>query len=92
MGIKIVLHLPPSGDKRVRTMRYGKHELKYEVTLDQAGHEPWGDGTGGTQVYFDANPPLNKTVSVRAYAHIFPGQEALVPGRYHDLLTVSSEF
>ncbi|MFZ0887302.1 MAG: spore coat U domain-containing protein [Candidatus Binataceae bacterium] len=92
MGIRIMLPHPPSGDARVRTMHNGKHQLEYEVTLDPTGHEPWGDGTGGTKVYSDAHPPINQTVTVRAYAHIFPGQAAPAPGTYSDSIMVISQF
>lgn len=98
MGIKLKLLRGQSVSPPLHVMENPteKHpteaQLEYEVTLDPAGHQPWGDGTYGTQVYYDPHPPLNQTVEFKAYAHIVGSRGPLVPGRYVDRLVVDTEF
>ena len=92
MGIKLKLLRAQKGSARLRTMTNGKAELDYEITLDAGGHQLWGDGTEGTDFYFDAHPPVNQTVTVRAFAHIVRHRGPAVSGHYFDTLTVISEF
>jgi hypothetical protein len=69
----------------------GKNEerrLPYVLTLDRAGLLPWGDGTGGTQPYFDPHPPRNQTVRVPIFAHIPPGQKVVPNQIFSDLVSV----
>ena len=49
-----------------RQMRRSGEILSYNLYLDSTRSTIWGDGTGGTQAYTRANPPLNQTATVTA--------------------------
>ena len=49
--------------------------LYYNIYLDATHRTIWGDGTNGTDFYFDAKPPNNTPVIVRAYGMIRPLQD-----------------
>jgi|SRR5579863_232243 len=93
-GIRILL----ANGNIVRTMRqpgaeaiYKRDSLHFLLTLDPAGTIPWGDGTGGTQVYTDPHPPLNQPVTVQIYGFL-PESQDPVPGQYQDALRVIADF
>ena len=65
--------------------------LHFFLTLDSTGTIPWGDGTGGTQVYFDPHPPVNQPVTVQIYGFM-PAKQNPGPGRYEDTLRVFARF
>jgi spore coat protein U-like protein len=52
--------------------------LHYNIYLDATHRTIWGDGTNGTEFYFDAKPPNKTPVTVPAYGRIDPRQD--VPG------------
>jgi|GEM_PF-757564 len=67
------------------------HGLHFLLTLDPTGTIPWGDGTGGTQVYFDPHPPINQPVTVQIYGFL-PENQDPAPGRYEDALRIITHF
>lgn len=67
------------------------YSLHFLLTLDPTGTIPWGDGTGGTQVYFDPNPPINQPVTVQIYGFI-PQSQDPEAGRYQEALSIIAHF
>jgi spore coat protein U-like protein len=74
-----------------RRMSSADDYLTYNVYLD-AGHTTvWGDGSSGTDFYFDEKPPDKTSVTVPAYGRIFSMQDVR-DGQYLDLLQVTVQF
>jgi spore coat protein U-like protein len=69
----------------------GSDRLYYSLYLDAAGTVAWGDGSGGTQVYYDPAPPPGANVAVPIYARLPAGQD-VAPGRYIDSLVVRMNY
>ena len=57
--------------------------LHYNIYLDATHRTIWGDGTNGTDFYFDADPPNKTSVTVPAYGRI-PARQDVMPGLYKD--------
>jgi spore coat protein U-like protein len=75
-----------------RRMLNGANSLNYNLYTDAARTVIWGDGTGGTQNFFIANPqPNNQDISVPLYGRIPAGQGASV-GSYSNTVTVTINF
>jgi len=71
-----------------RQMLSGAERLNYNLYLDAARTSVWGDGTGGTTMYSNANPRNNTDVTVTIYGRIPPGQD--VPaGIYTNTITAT---
>ena len=90
-NISIMLNTGSSGSFSARTMRKTGETLNYNLYLDAARSIIWGDGTGGTQYYFDKNPPNKKDVVVTIYARTPAGQDAAT-GSYTDTITATINF
>ncbi len=65
--------------------------LNYNLYLDAARTTIWGDGTGGTQVYSNANPPNNTNVTVTIYGRI-PASQDVSAGSYTNTVTATINF
>jgi spore coat protein U-like protein len=74
-----------------RRMLKGSEALQYNLYLDPARVTIWGDGTGGTSVYVDRNPPNNRDVTVTIYGRVPAGQDVSA-GSYTNLVTVTILF
>lgn len=74
-----------------RTMSDGADTLMYNLYMDAARSTIWGDGSGGTQVYTDVNPPNSQNVSVPIYGRVPPGQDVRA-GTYTDSVTAIINF
>jgi spore coat protein U-like protein len=75
-----------------RQMRRGSEVLNYNLYRDATRSSIWGNGTGGTVVYFDPAPPgRNITVTVPIFGRIPPGQDVAV-GTYSDDITVTANW
>lgn len=74
-----------------RQMRQGSEFLNYNLYMDAARTILWGDGTGGTQAYFNANPPNNRDVVVPVFGRIPAGQDTSA-GPYTDIVTATILF
>ena len=57
--------------------------LEYNIYLDATHRTIWGDGTSGTDFYYDAKPPNNTPVVVPAFGRI-PARQQAEAGSYHD--------
>ena len=77
---------------RPRQMEFGRSRLDYNLYLDAAGTTIWGDGTGGTSVYMNQNPPQDANVDVTIYGRIPALQRSVRVGAYSDTLTVQIQF
>ena len=74
-----------------RQMRSADDRLSYNIYLDADHRTVWGDGSSGTDYYFNARPPNKTPVTVPAYGRIFPEQDVAV-GQYSDVLQVKIYF
>ena len=74
-----------------RQMLNGSEALNYNLYQDAARTTIWGDGTGGTQVYSDANPPNNQNVTVNIFGRIPAGQD-VTAGSYTNTITATINF
>ncbi len=74
-----------------RTLRKGSEILQYNLYRNAARTTIWGDGTGGTSVYTNANPPNNSNVSVTIYGRI-PAQQDVSAGSYTDTVSAVINF
>ena len=66
------------GNFSQRSMASGSDNLLYNLFLDAAATQIWGDGTQGTSVYTG----LSNTV-ISVYARI-PSRQNVIPGEYQD--------
>ena len=89
-NIRIELSRGNSGSFQ-RAMSGGSERLEYNLYLDSTRSVIWGDGTGGTQYYFDPHPPNKKPVPVTVYGRVFSAQDVSV-GQYADNLQVTIQF
>lgn len=75
-----------------RRLLNGSQALNYNLYLNAARTVIWGDGTGGTQNYFNHNPnPNNQNITIPIYGRIFAGQD-VGTGAYTNTLTVTIDF
>ena len=65
--------------------------MVYNLFLNAAFTQIWGDGTGGTSTYFLHNPPNKKDVPVTVFSRIPAGQDVAVGG-YGDTVVVTLEY
>jgi spore coat protein U-like protein len=90
-NISIALSDGSSSTFSPRTLRNGGEVLNYNLYRDAARSTIWGDGTGGTSVYTNANPPNNSNVNVTIYARI-PAQQDVSAGSYSDTVSAVINF
>jgi spore coat protein U-like protein len=74
-----------------RRMVNGSNRLFYNLFLDPARTVVWGDGTGGTGVYFIRNPPNNRDIIVPIYGRI-PALQDINVGTYTNTIIVTLDF
>ncbi len=74
-----------------RQMRMGSEILNYNLYLDSTRSTIWGDGTGGSQTYTRANPPLNQNINVNVFGQIPAGQDVSA-GSYGATVTATIFF
>ncbi len=79
-----------SGTFASRTLRSGANILGYNLYLDVAGTQIWGDGSPGTFV-FSIDPSSSGRRDVTIYGTIPAGQDVGV-GSYTDMITVTMNF
>jgi spore coat protein U domain-containing protein, fimbrial subunit CupE1/2/3/6 len=90
-NISISLSDGSSSTYSPRTLRQGSEILQYNLYRNAARTTVWGDGTGGTSVYSQANPPNNSNVSVTIYGRI-PAQQDVSAGNYTDTVSAVINF
>jgi len=74
-----------------RQMRQGSEQLNYNLYLDSTRTTIWGDGTGGSQTYTQASPPLGQNIGVNVYGRIPAGQD-VSSGAYNATVTATIFF
>ncbi|MBI2833746.1 MAG: spore coat protein U domain-containing protein [Acidobacteria bacterium] len=74
-----------------RRMLNGSELLNYNLYLDAARTTIWGDGTEGTQTYFNADPPNNQYVTLTVYGRVPFGQD-VAAGAYSNSVTARIDF
>jgi spore coat protein U-like protein len=74
-----------------RTLRKGAEVLNYNLYRNAARTTIWGNGTGGTSVYTQGNPPNNQNVNVTVYGRI-PAQQDVSAGNYTDTVSAVINF
>jgi len=87
-GIKIAIGRDDAEGEVRRVMRGGDAKLLYFLTLDPRGSVPFGDGSGGSTVYYDAHPPRNRTVTIPVYGRIPPGERVPANLTFHDAVPI----
>ncbi len=90
-NITITLDAGGGGSFSARRMSGAGDTLRYNLYLDAARTTVFGDGTGGTALYRDQNPPNNRDVTVPIYGRIPAGQD-VGAGLYSDVVTVTINF
>lgn len=75
-----------------RSMQQGQLTLHYNLYVDAANTLVWGDGTGGTTLYSNPDPPLNRSVTLPVYGRIPALQRSAHVGSYSDTLTLEVRF
>ena len=90
-NIRITLNRGGAATFNPRRMLKGSEALNYNLYRDAARTTIWGDGTGGTQVYSDANPPNNQNVTVNIFGRIPAGQD-VTAGSYANTITATINF
>lgn len=90
---RFVLALSPGhGDYRMRRMRGpGGTELKYNIFVDPARRQIWGDGTTGGTARIVGQSDGRKATLITVYGRVPPGQSGGRAGAYSDALTVTLE-
>jgi spore coat protein U-like protein len=76
-----------SGSFKARHIGQGKNAIEYNLYLDAAGTQVWGDGTGGSQAYIVNSPVSGNEVSIPVYGRLFGDQNASA-GNYQDSVSV----
>jgi spore coat protein U-like protein len=89
--ITVTLSTGQSGTFASRTLTQGSEVLVYNLYMDAACTIVWGDGTGGTQTYFDPKPPNNSDVVVTIYGRI-PASQDVSAGAYTDTVIATINF
>jgi spore coat protein U-like protein len=76
-----------SASFRARKLGHGRNAIEYNLYLDAACTQIWGDGTGGSQTYIVNSPPSGNEVSIPVYGRLFGDRNASA-GNYHDNVSV----
>lgn len=74
-----------------RALANGAYSLEYNLFLDAARTEVWGDGTNGSSRYTLTGTANNATVSVTVYGRI-PALQNVAVGNYSDTITVTLQY
>jgi spore coat protein U-like protein len=91
MNISIALSDGSSTTFSPRTLRKGGEVLSYNLYRNAARTQIWGNGTGGTSVYTQSNPPNNQNVNVTVYGRI-PALQDVSAGNYSDTVSAVINF
>ena len=89
----VTIHLDKGGSPSFtpRQMRKGSEALNYNLYLDSTRSTIWGDGTGGTQVYSQANPPNGRNIVLSVFGRI-PASQDVSAGTYSATVTATIFF
>ena len=86
--LTVTLSTGASGTYASRTMVKSGEALAYNLYRDAACTSVWGDGTAGTQTYFNADPPNNTNVVLTIYGRI-PALQDVSAGGYSDTIVAT---
>jgi len=90
-NIVVTLSKGASSTYNPRTMLKGGETLNYNLYRDGARTSIWGDGSGGTSTYTDANPPNNTDMNLTVYGRVPAGQDVSA-GTYSDTVSAVINF
>jgi spore coat protein U-like protein len=90
-SITISLSKGQSSTYTPRRMNQGAEVLTYDLYTNAGRTSIWGDGTGGTSVYTDGNPPKNANVNVTIYGRV-PAAQDVSAGSYSDTVSATINF
>lgn len=74
-----------------REMSYSTEKLNYNLYIDAARTNVWGDGTSGTSHYGPTTPPEGTNVAVTSYGRVFALQN-VAAGSYSDTVVVTVNY
>jgi spore coat protein U-like protein len=92
-GARFILITISRGDSPTfaRHMTKGTEQLPYNLYRNATRTIVWGDGTGGSSLYLDTDPPNHQNISVPVYGRVRPGQDVSA-GAYTDTVTVTINY
>jgi len=90
-NITIALSRGTSSTYTPRTMALSGEIMNYNLYTNAARTTIWGDGTGGTAVHFQGNPPNNSNVNVTIFGRIPAGQDVRA-GSFTDTISATINF
>src|SRR5438093_10809055 len=90
-SVTIDLSKGNSGSYAQRYMLRSAEQLNYNLYLDAARTQIWGDTTGGTSHYGPTDPPSNTDVTVTIYGRVPAGADVSA-GAYSDTITVTINY
>ena len=88
--VSVELSAGNSGSFGTRHLRKGNHALRYNLYLNAASTQVWGNGAGGS-ARFTLLPSGNGDIPLTIYGRILPGQNA-ESGPYTDTISVTLNF
>jgi spore coat protein U-like protein len=74
-----------------RRMLKGAEQLPYNLYRNASRTIVWGDGTGGSSLHLDVDPPNHQHISVPVFGRIPAGQD-VEAGAYTDTVTVTINY
>ena len=74
-----------------RLMMTTGDQIGYNLYVDAARSNVWGDGTGGTSFYIQNNEPKNVNINVTVYGRV-PGGQDVSAGAYADTVVATINF
>ncbi|TMA59142.1 MAG: spore coat protein U domain-containing protein [Deltaproteobacteria bacterium] len=90
-NVTIDLSKGNAGSYSPRYMLNGSEQLNYNLYLDAARTQIWGDTTGGTSHYGPIDPPNATPVTVTIYGRVPAGADVSA-GAYSDTITVTINY
>jgi spore coat protein U-like protein len=88
--VRVTLSTGSSGTYTARTLRQGSSVLRYNLFIGGFA-SVWGDGTQGTDYYFNNNPRNDQPIPITIYGRI-PAQQDVAAGAYTDAVVVQIDF
>ena len=89
--VTIDLSTGASGNYATRTLSAGSARLSYNLYLDAANTQIWGDGTGGSTAASATIRKRTPTATLTVYGAVAARQDP-APGSYGDTITVSVNY
>ncbi|HHX8598191.1 TPA: Csu type fimbrial protein [Legionella pneumophila] len=90
--VSISLSTGNSGSYSSRYMVQSSQHLNYNLYLDSANTQIWGNGSGGSVVYGPNSPANNQTITVIVYGTIPISQSVAAGTSYTDTITATLHY